>query len=98
MCVGEAAKPRWLPDTGKALLTEDEVSGSIPTGLRFISFILIKSRQWAVLQKEEKPQLSDCFPPKEPETTRARKCGFPNYDCSYALSSEEKVSEKETGI
>lgn len=41
--VGEAANPRWLPETGKALLTEDEVSCSIPTGLRFISFILRKS-------------------------------------------------------
>lgn len=42
--VGEAANPRWLPETGKALLTEDEVSCSIPTGLKFISFILRKIR------------------------------------------------------
>jgi hypothetical protein len=41
--VGEAANPRWLPETGKALLTEDEVNCSIPTGLRFISFILGKT-------------------------------------------------------
>lgn len=38
--MGDAASPKWLPETGRALLTEDELSWSIPTGLRFISFIL----------------------------------------------------------
>lgn len=40
--VGDAVSPKWLPETGRALLTEDEVSWSIPTELRFISFILQK--------------------------------------------------------
>lgn len=34
LCVGEVGRPRWLA------LTEGTLSWSMPTGLRFISFIL----------------------------------------------------------
>lgn len=39
LCVGEAGSPRWLA------LTEGTLSWSIPTGLRFISFILKPDEQ-----------------------------------------------------
>lgn len=34
LCVGDVGRPRWLA------LTEGTVSWSMPTGLRFMSFIL----------------------------------------------------------
>lgn len=36
LCVGDVDKPRWLA------LTEGTLSWSMPTGLRFMSFILVK--------------------------------------------------------
>lgn len=36
LCVGDVDKPRWLA------LTEGTFSWSMPTGLRFMSFILVK--------------------------------------------------------
>lgn len=39
LCVGEVGRPRWLA------LTEDTLSWSMPTGLRFMSFILESQHQ-----------------------------------------------------
>lgn len=39
LCVGEVGRPRWLA------LTEGTLSWSMPTGLRFMSFILEKRHQ-----------------------------------------------------
>lgn len=38
LCVGDVDKPRWLA------LTEGTLSWSMPTGLRFMSFILVKKK------------------------------------------------------
>lgn len=40
LCGGEAESPRWFPETGRALATEEVVSWSMPTVLKFNSFIM----------------------------------------------------------
>lgn len=68
--MGDAASPKWLPETGRALLTEDEVSWSIPTGFRFISFILEGREQRREVKKRRETEaraflFPDCTVVKE---------------------------------